>query len=125
MLVKKFISLLIIFVTFVSCSHHDALAQRQKLVRKHLKRLKKEEGAIKLVGGSNDYEGNVEIFHNGKWGNICDDEWDKYEAEIVCNQLNFTKGGKATHGGMFGKARRKFWMDNLYCTGRETELSAW
>jgi lysyl oxidase-like protein 2/3/4 len=120
----KFILLLLISITLVSCSHHDALAQRQKLVRKHLKRLKKEEGAIKLVGGSNEREGNVEIFHNGRWGNICDDEWDKYEAEIVCNQLNFTHGGKATHSGTFGKARRKFWMDNLYCTGKETELSA-
>ena len=124
MFVVKFISLLLISVTFVSCSHPDALSERQKLVRKHLKRLKKEEGAIKLVGGSNEHEGNVEIFHNGKWGNICDDEWDKYEAEIVCNQLNYHLGGKPTHSGFFGKARRKFLMDNLYCTGKESELSA-
>jgi uncharacterized protein YciI len=64
----KFISLLLISITFVSCSHPDALSARQKLVRKHLKRLKKEEGAIKLVGGRDEHEGNVEIFHNGKWG---------------------------------------------------------
>lgn len=119
----KLCSLLLIFITFVTCSHPDALSERQKLVRKHLKRLKKEEGAIKLVGGRDENEGNVEIFHNGKWGNICDDEWDKYEAEVVCNQLNYGLGGKATHSGSFGKARRKFWMDNMYCTGKEKELA--
>lgn len=26
-------------------------------MKKHLKRLRKEEGAIKLVGGANEYEG--------------------------------------------------------------------
>ena len=121
-----YFTLFIIIVTSVSCYHpnkDDALSERQKLVRKHLKRLKKEEGAIKLVGGRDESEGNVEIFHNGKWGNVCDDEWDKYEAEVVCKQLNYRLGGKATHSGTFGKARRKFWMDNLFCTGKEKELS--
>ena len=27
-------------------------------------------------------QGNVEIFHDGQWGTICDDEWDLYEAKI-------------------------------------------
>lgn len=101
----------------------DARSQRQQLVRKHFKHLKKEEGAIRLVGGQSDNEGNIEIFHNGRWGNICDDEWDKYEAEVVCRQLGFKKGGKATHSGVFGNSRRKFWMDNLYCNGKEREIS--
>lgn len=101
----------------------DPIATRQKLVRKHFKHLKKEDGAIRLVGGKSDSEGNVEIFHNGRWGNICDDEWDKYEAEVVCRQLGFELDVKATHSGTFGNARRKYWMDNLFCNGKETELS--
>jgi lysyl oxidase-like protein 2/3/4 len=109
---------------FTSCNQIDASrSQRQRLVRKHLKHLRKEDGAIRLVGGQSESEGNIEIFHNGRWGNICDDEWDKYEAEVVCRQLGFTRGGKATHSGAYGNARRKFWMDNLFCTGREKELS--
>lgn len=118
----------LILLTYVSCSHlnnidDDSISHRQKLVRKHLKRLKKEEGAIKLVGGSSEHEGNVEIFHSGKWGNICDDEWDKHEADVICRQLNYQLGGKATHSGSFGRARRRYWMDNLYCTGRESEIT--
>lgn len=114
----------LVSVTFVVSSQLDnAHSERQKLVQKHLKRLKKADGAVRLVGGRDQHEGNVEVFHNGKWGNICDDEWDKHEAEVVCRQLNYHLGGKATHSGMFGRVRRKFWMDNLYCTGHEQELA--
>uniref|UniRef100_A0A182JJM3 protein-lysine 6-oxidase n=1 Tax=Anopheles atroparvus TaxID=41427 RepID=A0A182JJM3_ANOAO len=101
----------------------EARLQRENLVRKYLKRLKKEDGAIKLVGGRGDFEGNVEIFHSGRWGAICDDEWDQAEAEVVCRQLGFPGHLKPTHTGHFGRAKRKFWMDNLYCGGKERELA--
>lgn len=35
----------------------EARLQRENLVRKYLKRLKKEEGALKLIGGRGDFEG--------------------------------------------------------------------
>lgn len=45
----------------------EAKAARERLVKKHMKRLRKEEGAIKLVGGANEYEGNRVIPQvNGK-----------------------------------------------------------
>lgn len=90
----------------------QAKQERQKLVQKYIKHLKKEEGAIRLVGGNSAYEGNVEILHAGKWGSICDDEWDANEAEVVCRQLGFGGGGggtsgykKITHGGWFGSIK--------------------
>ncbi|KAG5667736.1 hypothetical protein PVAND_015706 [Polypedilum vanderplanki] len=119
------IFLILLIASFANCDLNSpdiSRSQRQNLVRKHLKHLKKEEGAIRLVGGQSDNEGNIEIFHNGRWGNICDDEWDKPEANVVCRQLGF-KEGKATHSGTFGNARRKYWMDNLYCNGKEKEIS--
>lgn len=95
-----------------------------KKLKKDFKKLKKQEGAIKLVGGERgDYEGNVEILHNGKWGSICDDEWDYLEANVVCRQLGFDGAIKPTTNGHFGQARRKYWMDNIYCDGTEQELS--
>ncbi|XP_055952486.1 lysyl oxidase homolog 2A-like [Argiope bruennichi] len=80
------------------------------------------EGALRLVGGRNSYEGNVEIFHIGIWGTICDDEWDIKEANIVCRLLGMGNATTATHNGEFGRGRRKIWMDNLYCEGHEKRL---
>lgn len=45
-------------VTFItSISPEDLRKKKTSLVKKHLKRLKKQEGALKLVGGSGEHEG--------------------------------------------------------------------
>ncbi len=64
------------------------------------------EGTIKLVGGQTNFEGNVEIYHLGRWGSICDDEWDITDANVVCKSLGFRLGAlMATNNGQFGRAR--------------------
>ncbi|XP_016836951.1 lysyl oxidase homolog 4 isoform X3 [Nasonia vitripennis] len=96
-----------------------------KRSRKDYRRLKKQEGALKLVGGERGaFEGNVEILHKGRWGNVCDDEWDELEAKVVCRQLGYANvKAKPTSNARFGQARRRYWMDNLLCGGDESELS--
>ncbi|XP_017044917.1 lysyl oxidase homolog 3B [Drosophila ficusphila] len=103
-------------------SLEEARLERQRLVHRYIKVLNKEEGAIRLVGGDYEYEGNIEVLHNGKWGAVCDDEWDSAEGHIVCRQLGFPGMRKYTRSGFFGPARRRFWMDNLFCEGHEQEL---
>ena len=34
-------------------------------------------------------EGRVEIFHDGYWGTICDDNFRDASADVVCRQLGF------------------------------------
>ncbi|CAK9254337.1 unnamed protein product, partial [Sphagnum jensenii] len=81
------------------------------------------EGTIKLVGGQTNFEGNVEIYHLGRWGSICDDEWDITDANVVCKSLGFRLGAlMATNNGQFGRARKLIWMDNIYCNGNEQSL---
>ena len=47
---------------------------------------------LRLVGGSNNLEGRVEIFANGDWGTVCDDRWGILDTLMVCRQLEFAGG---------------------------------
>lgn len=51
-------------------------------------------GDIRLVGGSDQYEGRVEVCVNNNWGTVCDDQWGNVDAGVACSQLTFGSSGK-------------------------------
>ena len=62
-------------------------------------------GVVRLyrngVTSSSYYYGIVQIWYNGEWGNICDDDdYDQYEADVICHQLGYTGASSYSRAGL-------------------------
>ena len=51
------------------------------------------DGDVRLVGGSYQWEGRVEIYMSGVWGTITDSDWTDDDARVVCRKLGYGKPG--------------------------------
>ncbi|OWF37448.1 Deleted in malignant brain tumors 1 protein [Mizuhopecten yessoensis] len=77
---------------------------------------------IRLVDGTDQYEGRLEVKYNDTWGTVCTDYFEDKEAEVICRELQYT-GGAAVTDGRFGDGTGKIWLDNLGCEGNEQSLA--
>uniref|UniRef100_A0A670Y884 Neurotrypsin n=1 Tax=Pseudonaja textilis TaxID=8673 RepID=A0A670Y884_PSETE len=77
------------------------------------------EGTIRLAGSLHPSEGRVEIYHNGRWGSICDDGWKTgINAQVACRQLGFRLASK----GEFAPGQSFILLDDVACIGTESSL---
>lgn len=52
------------------------------------------EGYVRLAGGRNSLEGRIEVCHDGVWGTVCNNHWEREDASVACRQLGHAHSGK-------------------------------
>ncbi|XP_057602350.1 macrophage receptor MARCO [Hippopotamus amphibius kiboko] len=73
--------------------------------------------AVRIAGSRN--RGRAEVYYNGVWGTICDDDWEDVDATVFCRMLGYTSGTAVYN---VGAGTGTIWLDNVGCQGSESSL---
>ena len=78
---------------------------------------------MRLVNGSSNAEGRVEVLHHGVWSRVCAQHWDVNDGHVVCRILGYRCAIAAGYFQKFGRSKRLTSLKNVQCKGSERNLS--
>ncbi|XP_054594160.1 lysyl oxidase homolog 2b isoform X2 [Nothobranchius furzeri] len=79
---------------------------------------------LRLAGDKRKHnEGRVEVYYNGTWGTVCDDDFNIHAAQVICRELGYLEAVSWVASSKYGKGEGPIWFDNLHCTGKEKTLA--
>ena len=77
-------------------------------------------GDLRLRDGDSAASGRLEVYLDGRWGDVCDDEFGAEEGAVACRQLGYSGFAKRMLAPEYGSG--VFLMDDVVCTGSENRL---
>jgi len=77
---------------------------------------------VRLVGGSSPREGRLEVYHDGRWGIVCYNNFTDTAARVVCYMLGYGQYGRFRGSGLY-RSSLQITLDNVQCNGTETDIA--
>lgn len=79
---------------------------------------------IRLVGGRKKYEGRLEVLYQGRWGTVCNRNFDMNDANVACRQLGFKSAIVVRHNinRYYGRTSAPIYLSRMQCRGSEPSL---
>jgi len=71
--------------------------------------------------GSSPREGRVQVYYNGTWGTVCRSNFTDATAAVICHMLGYEDAGQYI-GNRYGRGSGRIWLDNVRCSGTETDI---
>lgn len=63
---------------------------------------------LRLAGEKRKHnEGRVEVFYEGEWGTVCDDDFTIHAAQVVCRELGYFEAVSWSPSSKYGKGEGK------------------
>ncbi|CAI8040608.1 Soluble scavenger receptor cysteine-rich domain-containing protein SSC5D [Geodia barretti] len=65
------------------------------------------------------YIGRLQVYHDGQWGNVCDDLFGADDADVACLSLNYTDGAICYANSPFPPSSAPILLDNIDCSNAD------
>uniref|UniRef100_A0A8C7RFV5 SRCR domain-containing protein n=1 Tax=Oncorhynchus mykiss TaxID=8022 RepID=A0A8C7RFV5_ONCMY len=77
--------------------------------------------SVRLVDGAGFCSGRVEVKSNQSWASVCEADFDRQDAEVVCREFG-CGAPAALQGGLYGEGEGQTWDKEFQCKGNESLL---
>ncbi|XP_071948679.1 scavenger receptor cysteine-rich domain-containing protein DMBT1-like [Antedon mediterranea] len=101
---------------------HTCLPFEQAGVSCNLHSSVQAQNILRLVDGTSENQGRIEIFHDGEWGTVCDDNFSLEDGAVVCRQLGYPGVLGVFTQAFFGAGEGLILLDDVFCSGLEYRL---
>nr|XP_033792444.1 scavenger receptor cysteine-rich type 1 protein M130-like isoform X2 [Geotrypetes seraphini] len=78
---------------------------------------------VRLVNGSSDCDGRLEVHYHDEWSSVCNHYWDTRDTAVVCKQLGCGSAMETTWSNPFGSHFGPMCLNRAFCGGSESALS--
>ena len=77
---------------------------------------------VRLVGARSNREGLVQVYYNETWGWVCNTQWEKHDADVVCRELCYKASFAIYNTSASLQGNELLWISNLQRIGKERSL---